>query len=44
MVTLVLWGALFGSSLSRNVAVTDTLAPEFGYESNGLAQLGFCYW
>lgn len=44
LMTLILWGALFGSSLSRNVAVTDTLAPEYAYDSNGLAQLGFCYW
>jgi len=44
LITMILWGALFGTSLSQNVAITDTLASEFSYSSNGLAQLGFCYW
>jgi len=44
LITLILWGALFGSSLSRNIAITDTLAPQFEYNSNGLASLDFCYW
>lgn len=44
LITLILWGALFGSSLSRNIAVTDTLQSELTYSSNGLAQLGLCYW
>ncbi|KAJ6640177.1 hypothetical protein Bhyg_12926 [Pseudolycoriella hygida] len=44
LLTMILWGALFGSSLSQNIAITDTLASEFSYTSNGLAQLGLCYW
>ncbi|KAG4076047.1 hypothetical protein HA402_011521 [Bradysia odoriphaga] len=44
LLTIILWGALFGSSLTQNIAVTDTLASEFTYSSDGLAQLGFCYW
>jgi len=44
LMTLILWGALFGSTLSQNIAITDTLAFEFLYNSNGLAQLGLCYW
>lgn len=44
LLTMILWGALYGSSLSQNIAITDTLASEFTYNSNGLAQLGLCYW
>ncbi|XP_037025690.1 uncharacterized protein LOC119067050 [Bradysia coprophila] len=44
LMTIILWGALFGSSLTQNIAVTDTLASEFTYSSDGLARLGFCYW
>lgn len=44
LLTLILWGALFGTSLTHNIAVTDTLTSEFTYSSDGLAQLGFCYW
>lgn len=44
LLTLILWGALFGSSISRNIAITDTLASQLTYTSSGLAELGFCYW
>jgi len=33
IITLILWGALFGSSLSRNIAITDTLASQYAYSS-----------
>lgn len=44
LMTVILWGALFGSSLSQNIAVPDTLRSELRYDSSGLAQLGFCFW
>jgi len=44
LITLILWGVLYGTSLSRNIAITDTLNSEFAYTSSGLASLGFCYW
>lgn len=44
LMTIILWGALFGSSLTQNIAIPDTLTSEYTYSSDGLAQLGFCYW
>lgn len=42
--TMIMWGALFGSTLIDNIAVTDTLTIQIPYSSTGLASLGACYW
>ncbi|XP_055616921.1 uncharacterized protein LOC129762557 [Toxorhynchites rutilus septentrionalis] len=44
LLTMIIWGALFGSSLVKNIAITDTLTPEAPYSSTGLAALGASYW
>lgn len=44
LMTMIIWGALFGSQLSSNIAITDTLTPEAPYSSIGLAALGASYW
>uniref|UniRef100_A0AAG5CNY6 Uncharacterized protein n=1 Tax=Anopheles atroparvus TaxID=41427 RepID=A0AAG5CNY6_ANOAO len=41
---MIMWGALFASTLSDNIAVTDTLTIQIPYSSAGLASLGACYW
>ncbi|XP_052867317.1 uncharacterized protein LOC128273405 isoform X2 [Anopheles cruzii] len=42
--SLILWGSLFASTLTENIAVTDTLTIQLPYNSEGLASLGFSYW
>lgn len=42
--TMILWGALYGTQLSSNIGITDTLTPEAPYSSMGLADLGASYW
>ncbi|XP_065075491.1 uncharacterized protein LOC135699216 [Ochlerotatus camptorhynchus] len=44
VLTMILWGALYGSQLSANIAITDTLTPEAPYSSANLASLGASYW
>lgn len=44
VLTMILWGALYGSQLSTNIAITDTLTPEAPYSSANLASLGASYW
>lgn len=44
VLTMILWGVLFGTSISENIAITDTLTPEAPYSSEGLAALGASYW
>ncbi|XP_055526891.1 uncharacterized protein LOC129719520 isoform X1 [Wyeomyia smithii] len=44
LMTMILWGALFGTQLSGNIGITDTLTPEAPYSSKGLAALGASYW
>ncbi|XP_058840204.1 uncharacterized protein LOC131695725 [Topomyia yanbarensis] len=44
LMTMVLWGALYGSQLSDNIGITDTLTPVAPYSSAGLASLGTSYW
>lgn len=44
VLVMILWGALFGSSLSDNIGITDTLTSEAPYSSAGLAALGASYW
>lgn len=44
VLVLIMWGALYGSSLSDNVGITDTLTAEAPYKSAGLAALGASYW
>jgi len=42
--TLIMWGSLFGSSITENVAITDTLDKNANFTSEGLASNGFSYW
>lgn len=42
LITLALWGALFGETLVKNVSMEITLSGEM--TSDGLANLGFSYW
>ncbi|XP_053669711.1 uncharacterized protein LOC128720090 [Anopheles nili] len=42
--TMIMWGALFGNTLSNNIAITDTLTIQIPYSSTGLASLGASYW
>lgn len=44
LLTMILWGALFGSTLSDNIGITDTLTSQAPYSSKGLAALGASYW
>lgn len=44
VITMIIWGALFASSITYNIAITDTLTPEAPYSSEGLATLGASYW
>lgn len=44
LLVMILWGALFGTYLSINVGITDTLTPEAPYNSAGMAALGASYW
>lgn len=44
VLAMILWGALYGSQLSDNIAITDTLTPEAPYSSANLASLGASYW
>lgn len=44
VLTMSMWGALYGSYLSDNIAITDTLTPEAPYSSENLASLGASYW
>lgn len=44
VLTMIMWGALYGSSVSNNIAITDTLTPEAPYSSADLASLGASYW
>ncbi|XP_053681845.1 uncharacterized protein LOC128732588 [Sabethes cyaneus] len=44
LITMILWGALFGTQLSNNIGITDTLTPVAPYSSTGLAALGASYW
>ncbi|XP_062539754.1 uncharacterized protein LOC134207802 [Armigeres subalbatus] len=44
VLTMIMWGALYGSYLSENIAITDTLTPEAPYSSTNLASLGASYW
>lgn len=44
VLVMILWGALFGSYLSENIGITDTLTPEAPYSSEGMAALGASYW
>ncbi|EAU77089.1 AGAP002756-PA [Anopheles gambiae str. PEST] len=41
---MIMWGALFASTLADNIAITDTLTTQIPYSSDGLASLGVCYW
>lgn len=41
---MIMWGALFASTLTENIAITDTLTIQIPYSSDGLASLGVCYW
>lgn len=42
--TLILYGSLYGSYLSKNIAIADTLSKTANYSSDGLAGLGYSYW
>lgn len=44
VLVMIMWGALFGSYLSENIGITDTLTPEAPYKSAGMAALGASYW
>lgn len=44
VLTMIMWGALYGSHLSENIAITDTLTPEAPYSSADLASLGASFW
>jgi hypothetical protein len=44
ILTLILYGSLFASSLINNIAIADTLNQPTKYSSEGLAKLGFSYW
>lgn len=44
VLTLMIWGILYGISLSINIAIPDTLRPTASFNSNGLADLGYSYW
>uniref|UniRef100_A0A182UX00 Uncharacterized protein n=1 Tax=Anopheles merus TaxID=30066 RepID=A0A182UX00_ANOME len=37
---MIMWGALFASTLTDNIAITDTLTTQIPYSSDGLASLG----
>ncbi|XP_058454159.1 uncharacterized protein LOC131432079 [Malaya genurostris] len=39
LMSMIIWGILFGSQLSENISITDTLTPEAPYSSTGLASL-----
>uniref|UniRef100_A0A182NN54 Claudin n=1 Tax=Anopheles dirus TaxID=7168 RepID=A0A182NN54_9DIPT len=41
---MVMWGALFASTLVDNIAITDTLTVQIPYSSFGLASLAASYW
>lgn len=44
VVAIFVWSALFRNSISKNIAVTDSLRMEDNFSSNGLAKLGFSFW
>lgn len=44
LLTMILYGSLYGSYLSSNIAITDTLQSVVTYSSDGLANLGFSFW
>lgn len=44
LLTMILYGSLFGSSLTNNIGITDTLQSVVTYSSKGLASLGFSFW
>lgn len=44
LLTMILYGSLYGGFLSSNIAITDTLQPGITYSSDGLASLGFSFW
>uniref|UniRef100_A0A182PST1 Uncharacterized protein n=1 Tax=Anopheles epiroticus TaxID=199890 RepID=A0A182PST1_9DIPT len=41
---MIMWGALFASTLTYNIAITDTLTIQIPYTSSGLASLAVSYW
>ncbi|XP_055691748.1 clarin-3-like [Lutzomyia longipalpis] len=44
ILTLILWGSLFATSIQYNIAVRHTLTVNSILKSEGLASLGFSYW
>ncbi|XP_061397657.1 uncharacterized protein LOC133333362 [Musca vetustissima] len=42
--SLALWGAMFGSHLRYNIAITDTLRQQLNFSSEGYASLGGAYY
>lgn len=44
LLTMIFWLSLHLIFITNNIAITDTLAADRLYSSDGLASLGFSYW
>lgn len=44
LITIILWISLFATSLTNNIAITDTLRQDARYTSDGLATIGVSFW
>lgn len=44
LITIILWISLFATSLTNNIAITDTLRKDARYTSEGLATIGVSFW